>query len=417
MKRLLAVLLVVLMCVSLVACSSKSNQSSESDQSSESGQSSESSGNGGAGGSEDVSGDYWADLPTFKIGILTNLTGTGKENGDRTRWAADYAVEQINASGDILGKKLEVEYFDVGDDQQGFINAMQRAVNTEGISATVGYPISSYTVGATDIILESKIPNITGGNSSNVRDLKNPYIWQIRMIDEISVNLLAKLSYEEYNVKNPAVVWMTEAAGQSQHDAYIAAMEKLGGTIAADIGFDRTTTSDFGPIMTQVMNSGSDGLVCFMTTGQDGVLFAQTISQSGYSHPVAGSSGLFTHSYLTLVQGAADGLYGIAEYNGDADTPGLQEYIAELNRRDPDLGKPGWIENVHYDALYLLVEAAKVAGSTNPELINEGLGQIKGLQGMLSSYTSRDDQSFADYVWVAEIQNNQAVITKQIYRD
>jgi branched-chain amino acid transport system substrate-binding protein len=417
MKRLLAVLLVVLMCVSLVACSSKSDQSSQGDQSSQSSQSSKSGGNGGTGGSEDASGDYWADLPTFKIGILTNLTGAGKETGDRTRWAADYAVEQINEKGGVLGKKLEVEYFDVGGDQQGFINAMQRAVNTEGISATIGYPISSFTVGATDIILESKIPNITGGDSANVRDLKNPYIWQIRMIDEIKVKLLAKLSYEEYNVKNPAVVWMTEAAGQSQHDAYVAAMKELGGTIAADIGFDRTTTSDFGPIMTQVMNSGSDGLVCFMTTGNDGVLFGQTISQSGYPHPVAGSSGLFEYSYLALVQGAADGFYGIAEYNGSADTPGLQEYIAELNRRNPDLGKPGWIENVHYDALFLLAEAAKIAGSTNPEHINEGLGQIKGFQGMLSSFTSREDHSFSDYVWVAEIQNNEVVIKKQIYRD
>lgn len=411
MKKLLSVLLAAILCFSLVSCGSKSEQSSGN------GQGSEISENGEASGSGDVSDDYWDNLPTFKVAILTNLTGVGKENGDRTRWAADYAVEQINAKGGVLGKELEVIYFDVGDDQQGFINAMQRAVNTEGISATVGYPISSYTVGATDIILESKIPNITGGNSANVRDLNNPYIWQIRMIDEISVKLLAKLSYEEYNVKNPAVVWMTEAAGQSQHDAYVSAMKELGGTIAADIGFDRTTTSDFGPIMTQVMNSGSDGLVCFMTTGEDGVLFAQTISQSDYPHPVAGSSGLFTHSYLTLVQGAADGIYGIAEYNGNADTPGLQEYIAELNRRDPDLGKPGWIENVHYDSLFLLAEAANIVGSTNPEHINVGLGQIKGLQGMLSSYTSREDHSFADYVWVAEIQNNEVVITRQIFRD
>lgn len=406
MKKLLVLILAALMCISLVACG-PSNVADDPGTSTVA----------SVGDPEDPSGDIWTDSKTMKIGILTNLTGANKENGDRTRWAADYALEQINASGPILGKELEIVYFDIGDDQQGFINAMQRAVNTEGLSATIGYTMSSFTVGASDIIRESKIPNITCGNSSNVRDLNNPYVWQIRMIDEISVKLLANLSYNVYNVKNPAVVWMTEAAGQSQHDAYVAAMEDLGGTIAADIGYDRTTTSDFSPIMTQVMNSGSDGLTCFMTSESDGVLFATEIKQSGYSYPVAGSSGLFTYSYLVLVQGNADGMYGIAEYNGSADTPGLQDYIAEMYKRDPDLGEPGWIENAHYDAVYLLVEAARQVESTKPEDINVGLGKIKDVQGMLSSYTSRDDHSFADYLWVAEIQNNEAVISEQIFRD
>lgn len=392
MKKFLAMLLAMVMVLSLVACGGSSDEEAE--------------------------GNYWDEAETMKLGVLAPLTGSSKETGDRTRWAVDYAVEQINAAGGVLGKTLEIEWFDIGEDQQGFITAMQSAVNTEGLSGTIGYCISSYTIGASDIILESEVPNISGGNSYTVRDLGNPYVWQVRMIDEYSVILLAKLGYEQYNIKNPAVVWATHAAGQSQHDVLVREYEGLGGTIAADIGYDINNTSDFTPIMTQVMNAGSDGLYMLSTTGADGILLAQTVDQFEWSLPLSGSSGLFDTAYLSQVNGATEGMFGIAEYNTWAETEGAQEYVDALLERDPQaFGRPGWVETCAYDSVFLFAEAAELIGSTDPKLVNEGLAMIKDYQGVMSSYSAREDRSFADYLWVAEIKNGEVAISGQVYRD
>ncbi len=395
MKKTLAVLLVLSLCFSLFACSNANSQDTVVDES------------------------YWDDAPTMKIAILTALTGASKETGDRAKRSVDYAVEQINANGGVLGKQLEVIYFDIGADQQSFINALQSAVNTEGISATIGYSTSTYTVAGSDIIRESQIPNITMGNSAGIFDLDNPYIWQARVPDKIGTEVLAKISFETYNVKNPAVVWMTDASGQSQHDAYVAAMESYGATIAADIGFDRTTTSDFNPIITQVMDSGSDGLALFCTNQQDGVLLAETVKQFDYPHPIGSSSGNFVYSFLdVLTDSAADGWYGVSEFNLDADIPIVKEYLAAMEERDTQgLGRPGWSEAAYYDSVYILTEAAKIANSTNPQKINEAMTQIKDIQGVMSSYSYHEDHSLANYLWVAEIDGNDIIIKEQVYRD
>ena len=194
MKKALALLLTLLVCFSMVAC--KGDKSSTTTTAPTSG------GGGSTTAPTSGSDDYWTNAETMKIAILTPLTGTSKENGERQQRSTNVAVEGINKAGGVLGKKVEVIYFDIGADQQGFINALQSAVNTEGISATIGYAMSNFTIGGAEIILESEIPNITFGNSAGILALENPYIWMGRVPDKVSTETLAKVGHDKYNIKN-----------------------------------------------------------------------------------------------------------------------------------------------------------------------------------------------------------------------
>ena len=93
MKRLLAIILTATLIFSLAAC-----------------------GSGGDGGSKD-SGD------TIKIGWYGPLSGSAASVGISGETAAKLAVKQINESGGLLGKKIElVEY----DDQIGRASRRER---------------------------------------------------------------------------------------------------------------------------------------------------------------------------------------------------------------------------------------------------------------------------------------------------
>lgn len=410
MKKVLALILVFLLCFSMVACGNSSVVETPGK---------ETPGKETPGKEAPGSDDYWANTKTMKLAILTPLTGAAKENGDRAKRSVEYAVEKINKAGGVLGKEVEAVYFDIGQDQQGFLNALQSAVNTEGISATIGYTMSPFTIAGAEIIRESEIPNITFGNSIGVSNLKNPYIWQARTPDVVGTKVLAKVSHEKFNVKKVAVVWQNNASGQSQRDAYVAAMEEYGATIVADIGYDRQNTSDYSPIITQVMNSGSDGLAVFCTNQEDGIMIAETLKQFKYPHPIGSSSGNFVYSFLDLLSdSAADGWYGVSELNLNAGTPILNEYLAALEERDTQgLGRPGWDEAGNHDAVLIFAEAAKIAGSTNPKLINEAISEIKDIQGVMSKYSYHENQSLAGYLWNATIKGNDIEIGEQILID
>ncbi len=396
MKKFLAVLLALILCLSLAACGGNKDQGEQNNDSS----------NGSADGGH------------LKIAILTALTGASKETGDRATRAVEYAVEQINANGGVLGQDVELVYFDVGADQQSFVNAMQAAVNTEGVSATIGYSNSTLTVAGSEIVREAEIPNITMGNSSGIISLENPYIWQCRLPDTITTKILAQVHHDNYGVSKPCVIWMTEASGQSQHDTYIAAMEELGGTIAGDFGYDRTTTSDFTPILTQVMATDNDGLAIFCTNQQDGVLLAETVKNFGYDKPVATSSGNLSYAFVdVLTDGAGEGWFGISEFNLEATTPGVQEYVNELLARDTkDLGRPSWSETAYYDAVFYLAQAAETAGSADPKAINDALTQLSDYQGIMTSYSYHEDHSLASYGWLAEIKDGAVIFNDQVFR-
>lgn len=411
MKKVMALILAFLLCFSMVACGNSSDVGSPSGK--------ETPGKEAPGEQAPGSEDYWANTETMKLAILTPLTGAAKENGDRAKRSVEYAVENINKAGGVLGKDVEAVYFDIGQDQQGFLNALQSAVNTEGISATIGYTMSPFTIAGAEIIRESEIPNITFGNSIGVSNLKNPYIWQARTPDVVGTKVLAKVSHEQFNLKKVAVVWQNNASGQSQRDAYVAAMEEYGATIVADIGYDRQNTSDYSPIITQVMNSGSDGLAVFCTNQEDGIMIAETLKQFNYPHPIGSSSGNFVYSFLDLLSdSAADGWYGVSELNLNATTPGLKEYLAALEEKDTQgFGRPGWDEAGNHDAVLIFAEAAKIAGSTNPKLINDAISEIKDIQGVMSSYSYHENQSLAGYLWNATIKGNDIEIGEQILID
>lgn len=389
MKKIVAILLALSLCFMLASCGKKDPEPDEK----------------GA---------------PLKLAVLTALTGNNKETGDRTRRAVEMAVEEINAAGGCLGQDIQVEFFDIGSDQQSFLNALQLAVNTEGVSCTIGYANSSLTVAGADIIEESEIPNITMGNSSGIIKLQKEYVWQCRLPDTQSTAILARIHHEDYHVNNPAVLYMTESAGQSQLESYVKSMEQMGISIPDNMifGFDRQNTSDFTPYFTQIMASGCDGLAIFCTNGQDGALIAETAKNVGFDKPVATSSGNMAYSFTQVIsEGAANGWFGVGEFNLDAPTAGVAEYVEKISKRGAaELGKPAWNETAHYDAVHYIAMIADLVGSADPKAINEGMKQLKDYQGIMSSYSYHDDHTLANYGWLAYIDNNKVVFGDQVNR-
>ena len=166
MKRAIALLMSLAMLLALLAGCGGRNQADAG---------TANQGSRANAGDADASGD--TELKgEIKLALITGLTGTGKETGDRQIAAAEVAVNKINGEGGVNGAKVVLELFDSGADQQSCINAVQLAANTEGIAGIVGVFQPVYNIAYSDIIQDAGIPCMCLGTSYNVRDLKNPYM-------------------------------------------------------------------------------------------------------------------------------------------------------------------------------------------------------------------------------------------------
>ncbi len=411
MKKLLVVLLALCLTINLVACSSKSeNEGKTENEGKVENESKEE--NESVSKAPEVSSDTEKVKP-LKIAAVIPMTGTNKETGDMQKIALEYALEEINNNGGILGQPVEIEYVEAGSDQQSAITGIQKAVNIEGVSGIIGSCFSQYVIASSDIIKEAKIPCIALGSSVNIVNQKNPYMWMCRADDSKSLAALAKVAYETLGMRKPSCIYMTNAAGQGQHDSFVNTFTELGGTITLDLGFDNTTTSDFSPLVTQVANSDSDGLFCVTTGFTDGVLLTTTVAQYDLPYDKIG-----TPSVLSIQQDqvgdAMEGYMGIAEFVTDNGEAATEEYCANIMNKNPGF-TPTLYDASTYDAFKLFCEAAKLSEGTDPESINEGLKLVKDMPAVLSPYSYHEDHTFANQVYNVTIAD-QNIVTMDIVK-
>lgn len=91
-----------------------------------------------------------AHAQTIKIAVVGPTTGQVTQYGDMVREGVDTAIERINATGGVNGKKLEAVVIDDGcEPKQGPV-AANRVVNDK-IGFVVGHVCSGATIAATEI--------------------------------------------------------------------------------------------------------------------------------------------------------------------------------------------------------------------------------------------------------------------------
>lgn len=347
----------------------------------------------------------------FKIGVVTWLSGTGKETGDRQVAAAEVAAKKINDEGGVNGAKLVLQYFDAGSGQQEAVNAVQLACNTDGLSGVVGMFQSAYAIAYSDAVKNAKIPCMCLGTSYNVRDQKNPYMWQPRVCDQTTSEALARLCVER-GITKPCMMWMTNSSGQSQHDACVAYFEEHGIEVGLDLGFNVETETDYTPIVTQFLNSDCDGIVIIANSVQGAPEIVTLLNQYGFDmSKAAGVSSLFSSDLTDMVGDITNGMFGIAEFSPKMDRAGTQNYIAAFEGSQ-SLFTSAWTDAITYDAVLLLAEGARLSGDNSAEGVNNGLAKLTNYtEGALCDYNYYEDHCLGSSLLVSEYEGSNIVFT------
>ncbi|MDQ2735332.1 MAG: ABC transporter substrate-binding protein, partial [Pseudomonadota bacterium] len=81
----------------------------------------------------------WAQsAPLIKIGTLLSVTGPGAFLGDQMKRGAELAVDEINASGGINGRKIQWVFYDVETQASKAVLATRRLIESDKVDMIVG---------------------------------------------------------------------------------------------------------------------------------------------------------------------------------------------------------------------------------------------------------------------------------------
>lgn len=326
-----------------------------------------------------------AGVETIKIGQVSPLTGPISHLGKDVEFGAKLAIEDLNAAGvEIGGKKVKFEL--VSEDDQGDpkigTQVAQRLIDA-GVVGVVGHLNSGTTIPASRIYSDAGIPQISP-SATNPDYTRQGYKTTFRMIanDVQQGTALGQFAIDTLKAKTVAVVDDRTAYGQGLADEFAKAVTAKGGTVVKR-EFTTNTATDFNAILTAIKGAQPDVVFYGGMDAQAGPM-AKQMKRLGIKAKLMGGDSMQTPEFIKLAGDAAESLYASACGLPRDKMPGFAAFNTKFQSKfntEIQVFSP-----YEYDAVHVLVEAMKRAGSSDPKkyLSEVGKTDYTGVTGKVS---------------------------------
>jgi branched-chain amino acid transport system substrate-binding protein len=304
------------------------------------------------------------EIDRVMIGQVSPLTGPQAHLGKDNENGARLALDEINAAGLTLGDKkveLVMESEDDGADPKTATTVAQKLAD-DGVVGVIGHLNSGATIPASRIYFDNGIPQISP-SATAVAYTATGYNTAYRVMtnDAQQGSVLGSYAVAKLGAKKIAIIDDRTAYGQGLADEVEKAAKLAGGEVVArEYTSDRAT--DFMAILTSIKAKAPD-VVFFGGMDPQAAPMIRQMKQLGMTAKFLGGDGAQTPKLIELAGADAEGV--LASNPGlplDA-MPGGSAFKAKFE------AKYGTIQNYApyaYDAMQVLVEAMKRAGSSDP---------------------------------------------------
>ncbi|PPL19178.1 MULTISPECIES: branched-chain amino acid ABC transporter substrate-binding protein [Microterricola] len=326
---------------------------------------------GGLGGGGEAGGDSSGPI---KIGMLAPFSGSESAFGVYMENGAQMAVDELNADGGVDGRQLELITEDDACDATASVAAANKLV-TAGIVASVGGYCSGATLPTLPIFNDAGIPMVIPAANSN--KLVEAGLDGVFLINGTGTQQAAATL--KYALKSGAtrVAVLNDNTDYSKDLAStFVEMAKADGTI--EVVLDQSVTpgeKDYSANVNNVITSKPDFVVW---TGyyQEGALITRQLIDAGYSGPILVGDGSVDKKFAEIAgAGYTDNVVGTFTQTPDM-LEGAGDWIAAY--KEAFGAEPGPYSTQSYDAVRVVAEAIKNAGSTETDAI---IAALRGLDG------------------------------------
>lgn len=342
-------------------------------------------------------------------GVL-ELSGAGAISGTNFRDGLTMAIEDINAAGGVLGKKLKLETVDTASDPGKARAAIQRALDDK--PPVIFGPIFSGSVNATlAMTAEAQVPQIIGGEAANITSQGSKYIFRTTFGQNVSMPKIANYLRDNLKAKTLAIVYVNNDFGKGGRNAIVKELASRDIKVVADLSVE-SGQADFAADVVKLKAANADAVFVYLNE-EESARFLIEARKQGLDKPLIGETTLLSQKVVDLAKDAANGVKGHVGLTIDAPSPLVQDFArkfaAKYNYKSDHNGMKGYL------GAYLFKTAAEKTGGFDPVKI---AAAIHGLTitpdktpGILIE-ASWDDTGEIDRVsYLAEIKDGKQVIT------
>lgn len=308
----------------------------------------------------------------IKIANIVELSGGGATAGTNFKNGVELAVKEINASGGILGKKIQTTTADTQSNPGVAKGLTQKAIDND-VFAIFGPVFSGSIMVSMAESRRAEVPNFTGGEASSITQQGNPYVFRTSFTQADAMPKVARYISEQAKLKNIAIIYVNNDFGKGGNDAIKKALAATGTKVAAEISTEPGQV-DFSAAVLRAKQSNADGLFAYSNEEESARLLRE-LRKQGWNKPVIGETTLTGQKVIELAGEAANGAIAHVGLTVDAPQPAIRAFRAKFEKEYKYVSDHNGMKG--YSGIYVLKAAIEKVGKLDRKAVAAALHTLK----------------------------------------
>jgi branched-chain amino acid transport system substrate-binding protein len=341
----------------------------------------------------------------IRMGYLPALTGPSSSTGIGINRGVQLAVEEINATGGIDGRQIELITRDTQSDPTKAVNGAAELAKGEKVSVVLGPVNSGESLAVVPLLARSNTPQVHPCWVDTLTDPKKyPMCFRNAPTNQQIGGAANRYVVEVLKRKKVAVVSDTTGYGVASVTAYVPMLKAQGAEVVYQGNID-AANPDLKAELLRMQSSGAEAIMPWSVNAGFLSRIINTRGQMAWDVPIVGQTTLGSGQTRDLLEKPE---YWAKVYPNNfrpvCYAPGGKlpdrtvAFIDRLKSAKVDLNDTLlWWIGVGYDTPRMLAEGMKSVG-TEPEKLTDYLNKLKGYPGVYGdiSFTPEQHNGYPD---------------------
>jgi branched-chain amino acid transport system substrate-binding protein len=304
----------------------------------------------------------------------------------------ELALEEINAAGGILGKKIEHSISDTQTNPGVAKGLAAKAIDDEAF-AVFGPVFSGSIMVSMAETQRAEVPNFTGGEAAAITQKGNPYIFRTASRGTHAKMALPGDQAEGEDRRADLVF----DYGKGGRESLMKALDAVGVKITADISSDQNQVDFSAPVL-KAKQANAD-VVFVYTNEEESARALRELRKQGVTKPIVGETTLAGQKVIELAGDAANGAVAHVGLTVDAPIPAMRAFRAKFEKEYKYVTDHNGIKG--YTGIYIMKAAIEKVGKLDRKAVAQAL---HGLHvGRHEPGVIMDGASTPTATWTAEL--------------
>jgi branched-chain amino acid transport system substrate-binding protein len=350
----------------------------------------------------------------IKIGEFASLTGKEATFGQMSHHGTELAIDEMNARGGVLGKKLRLLTEDDQSKQGEPKTIARKLISRDNVIALLGEVASGASLEAAPVCQEAKIPQISPSSTNPKVTQIGDYIFRTCFTDAQQGKALAQFALR--TLKATRVGVLTDAGipySVGLGTCFKGTFTTSGGTIATEEKYT-SGDKDFKAQLTAIKAANPDALFVPGYYTEAG-LIARQARELGLTAPIFGGDGWESSELAAIGGDAIEGAYFSTHFSPEEKRPDVDKFVHDFQAKYGST--PDGMAALGYDSAMILGDAIKRAGTTEGPKVRDALAATRHFAGITGDITIDEHRNATKALVILQVKGGKFHLVQKINAD